>query len=95
MIKIKLNSLEKNINKLNAILNDNNNTQSDISNFITVSKGVYADEFEEVANELMAIQQSINTLLSSTISVLENAKSSYSQSDATSANLFEIDNKSK
>lgn len=92
MIDIRLTFLENNISTLKSLVNSSNSIQVDISSLITSSKGAYTDEFNNVANELVTIQNSLNTLLTSTISVLENAKDSYIKSDKSSADLFEIAN---
>ena len=92
MIDIRLTFLENNISTLKSLVNSSNSIQVDISSLIASSKGTYTDEFNNVANELVTIQNSLNTLLTSTISVLENAKDSYIESDKSSADLFEIVN---
>ena len=103
MIDIRLTFLENNnlykeksvdeyIKEVRKAKNSSNSIQVDISSLIASSKGTYTDEFNNVANELVTIQNSLNTLLTSTISVLENAKDSYIESDKSSADLFEIVN---
>ncbi len=92
MIDIRLTFLDSNISTLRSVVNSSKSAQLDISNIITSSKGAYSDEFNSVARELITIQNSLDTLLTSTISVLENAKESYVSSDKSSSDLFEIAN---
>lgn len=89
MIDIRLTFLDSNIGTLKSVVNSSKSVQLEISSIITSSKGTYSNEFNSVARELVTIQNSLDTLLTSTISVLENAKESYVSSDKSSADLFE------
>ena len=92
MIDIRLTFLNSNIETLKSLVNSSKSIQPDISSIVTSSKGTYSDEFKSVAGELATIQNSLDTLLTNTVSVLENAKKSYVSSDKSGAALFEIAN---
>ena len=87
MIDIRLTFLDSGISTLKTMVNNSKSVQQDI--LITSSKGVYFDEFNIVAGELVAIKNSLDILLTNTISVLEDAKDLYAGSDKLSADLFE------